>query len=202
LQRDATGVHWEATMPIGPLNGVVAYTLKQMLTPSVPTTATTPGDDAMVGLLYRVASAEAQFRNDKDRYASLEELVAEGLVSKAELDDPSSLGYQLSLSPLGTGEGSRFELLATPVSYGKPSKISFYVDETFVIRGADKSGTPASAADAPFSYGGDASPSEDPSEGGVEDGTYLGEPETAPDGDGPDDADLPVPETVDDAPHR
>jgi hypothetical protein len=42
---------------------------------------------------------------------------------------------------------TQFELAATPTEYGKGGKRSFYMSETGKLRGGDKMGAPATAAD-------------------------------------------------------
>ena len=45
---------------------------------------------------------------------------------------------------------ARYFITATPQSYRKTGRISFYIDETGVMRGADKNGAPATADDLPI----------------------------------------------------
>lgn len=45
-----------------------------------------------------------------------------------------------------------FYSTATPISYGKASRISFFIDETGVLRGADKNGQPADQNDPPINF--------------------------------------------------
>lgn len=50
--------------------------------------------------------------------------------------------------PSGTGAtDTQFELVATPTEYGKSGKRSFFMNATGKLRGADKTGAPATAAD-------------------------------------------------------
>jgi hypothetical protein len=74
---------------------------------------------------------------------------AAGLLS-AELVAGTVEGYALRyrVVPAGAGDvDTRFELAATPTEYGKSGKRSFYMSETGKLRGADKLGAPATAAD-------------------------------------------------------
>jgi hypothetical protein len=74
---------------------------------------------------------------------------AAGLLS-AELVAGTVEGYTLRyrVVPAGTGNvDTRFELAATPTEYGKGGKRSFYISENGKLRGADKMGAPATAAD-------------------------------------------------------
>ena len=94
--------------------------------------------------LRTISSAEATFQATKGngRYASLDELVSEGLLSKEAFD---KYGYQIDLRVSGTG----FEVTATPLEYGKTGKASFFIDESGVMRGGDHAGGPATIADKP-----------------------------------------------------
>ena len=96
------------------------------------------------GRLRTIASAENTFRatNKDGSYGSIDQLVSAGLVSK-ELFEPS--GYRIELNALG----SRFEATAVPVEYGKTGKLSFFMDESNILRGGDHGGGPATIADKP-----------------------------------------------------
>jgi len=54
-------------------------------------------------------------------------------------------GYQIELIVLGT----KFEATAVPTEYGKTGKMSFFVDESAVVRGGDRGGSPATIVDKP-----------------------------------------------------
>ncbi len=74
---------------------------------------------------------------------------AAGLLS-AELVAGTVDGYALRYRVVPAGPGNvdtQFELAATPTEYGKGGKRSFYMSETGKLRGADKMGAPATAAD-------------------------------------------------------
>lgn len=47
---------------------------------------------------------------------------------------------------------AEFQIYATPLTYGTTGRISYYVDKTGVIRGADHQGGPAGPNDPPVSY--------------------------------------------------
>jgi hypothetical protein len=154
--RDGTGVHWENSAPTAPLAGLCAYVLKQVVRQTAPREHAPPTDDEVLGLMRSLASAEATFRSREERYGTLDELSASDFMSAKELRSVlKRTNYRVEVTPIGTGDGSRFEVVATPVEYGKPGKLSFFVDDSYIIRAADKQGAPASASDAPYTYGGD-----------------------------------------------
>ena len=95
--------------------------------------------------LQSVAGAEASFRADKGggRYATLDELLSEGLVSKELLQ---RYGYTIEL----TASGDKFEAIAIPLEYGKTGRLSYFIDESGVLRAGDHGGGAATIADQPL----------------------------------------------------
>ena len=91
-----------------------------------------------------LASAEATYQatTGDGNYGTLDQLVEQGLVQKDLLQQ---YGYKIELTVVG----SKFEASAVPLEYGKSGKISFFVDESAVIRGADLGG---GAATVPTSH--------------------------------------------------
>jgi hypothetical protein len=74
---------------------------------------------------------------------------AAGLL-KEDLISGTLEGYTLRYRVLPAGAGgaeTQFELVATPTEYGKTGKRSFFMNDRLKLRGADKSGAPATAAD-------------------------------------------------------
>lgn len=94
--------------------------------------------------LQQVGSAEASFQSNKGdgRYATLDELASEGFINKEYFQ---SFGYTIEL----TVSGTRFEATAVPKEYGKTGRLSFFIDESKVLRGGDHGGGAATVADQP-----------------------------------------------------
>ena len=92
-----------------------------------------------------IASAEATYQATKGdgRFGSLDELIAENLVSK-NMRQPS--GYRIELTVSGKG----FEAIAVPVTYGESGRLSYFIDETSVLRGGDHGGGAATISDQPI----------------------------------------------------
>ena len=57
------------------------------------------------------------------------------------------------VSARNDGGGGKYQVTATPIEYGKTGKLSFYTDETKVVRSGDHGGGPASAQDKPVTRG-------------------------------------------------
>jgi hypothetical protein len=98
-----------------------------------------------ISVLYTIAAAEEQYKNDKGAgsLGTLEQLIAADLVSKEMIE---SSGYRFDV----TVSGDKFEVTAVPVEYGKTGSMSYFIDQSRVLRGADRSGAPASVADSPI----------------------------------------------------
>lgn len=89
-----------------------------------------------------VAEQTYQAIQDDGNYGTFDQLVEKSLVRKEHLQQN---GYKIEL----TVSGSKFEASAVPLEYGKTGKMSFFVDESGVLRGADNGGGSATSADKP-----------------------------------------------------
>ena len=107
--------------------------------------ATVQKERMAIGGMYMIASAEEQYKQSKGggSYGTLEQLISEKLVAKDTIENS---GYRFEL----TVTGDKFEVSAAPVEYGKTGKMSYFIDNTFVLRGADRSGASAMASDPPI----------------------------------------------------
>jgi len=92
--------------------------------------------------LYSVNGSEASFKSDKGdgRYGTLDELLAESLLSKDLLENH---GYRIELSV----SGNKFEATAVPINYGITGRLSYFIDESGVLRAGDHGGGAATIAD-------------------------------------------------------
>ncbi|HJQ35363.1 MAG TPA: DUF3352 domain-containing protein, partial [Pyrinomonadaceae bacterium] len=92
--------------------------------------------------LQRIGGVESEYKDEKKkgRYGTLEELVAEGLLEK---DFLQHMEYRVEL----TATSDKFEATATPKTYGKTGRRSFFVNESGKVRAADRKGEPATADD-------------------------------------------------------
>jgi len=92
--------------------------------------------------LQAIAVAEERYSvENAGVYATLRELIDNGYVNDPTQGKLSGYRFEVRVAERG------FQATAVPVKYGVTGKRSFYVDESRVIRGADKSGAPASSAD-------------------------------------------------------
>lgn len=95
-------------------------------------------------LLRTVYAAETTFQATRDdgRFGTLEELTAASLL---EHGLPMSAGYKLEIRV----SGNKFEATAVPQEYGKTGFLSYFIDESGVLRGGDHGGGAATIADNP-----------------------------------------------------
>lgn len=107
--------------------------------------------------LRNLNSAEATYQATAGagNYGSLDELYRAGLID-AQLASKNKNGYrfEITATPHSSLEPAKFEVAATPLTYGTTGTRSFFIDETGVIRGGDKHGVEATASDNPLNISG------------------------------------------------
>ncbi len=98
-----------------------------------------------LGLMYSIAHGQEQYKTTKGNgsYGTLEQLIAADLVPKAMVE---SSGYRIEL----TVSGDKFEVSAVPLEYGKTGTMSYFIDDTLVLRGGDRNGASATSSDPPI----------------------------------------------------
>jgi hypothetical protein len=96
------------------------------------------------GLLRTVMSAEATFlaTQGNDRYGTIDELISANLLSKETVQ---KYGYRIEVA----ASGNKFEATAVPLEYGQTGRMSYFIDESGVLRGGDHGGGPATISDQP-----------------------------------------------------
>jgi len=95
--------------------------------------------------MHALASAEATFKSTpgNNGYGTLDQLVSAGLFSAEMLE---KYGYRIEVS----ASPDKFEITAVPVEYGTTGKLSFFIDESRVLRGGDHGGGAATVSDQPL----------------------------------------------------
>ena len=94
--------------------------------------------------LWTIASSEEGYKvTTGSGYGSLEQLIEAKLFPKERLENS---GYKFEVTVTGDG----FQITAVPVEYGKTGKLSYFMDQTHITRGADHGGAAASASDPPI----------------------------------------------------
>lgn len=106
-----------------------------------------------LSVLRIIHSAEATFQATVGlgRYGTLQELAQSGLISEA-LAAGSLNGYSIYVrkDDGSMNEPPSFEARATPLRFPRTGRVSFYMDETGVLRGGYKNGLEADAGDDPI----------------------------------------------------
>lgn len=93
------------------------------------------------GQMRDIHRAETAYKGETGRYATLAELVDKGLLNR---DPSANLGYKFTIN----AEADRYQCVATPQTYGPNGRLSYFIDDTGILRAGDHQGAAASAADA------------------------------------------------------
>ena len=96
-----------------------------------------------IGAMYTIARAEQEYLKKNGSGGTLEQLIETESVSKEMI---ANSGYRFEL----TVSADKFEVTAVPLEYGKSGNLSFFIDQTFVLRGADRNGAAATVSDKPL----------------------------------------------------
>ncbi|HKO98163.1 MAG TPA: DUF3352 domain-containing protein [Pyrinomonadaceae bacterium] len=96
-------------------------------------------------LLRTIHSAESAFHasTGKGQYGTLDELEKGGFLTK---DMFEKNGYKIEVNVMS----NKFEATATPIEYGKTGRLSYFVDESGVLRAGDHAGGAATISDKPI----------------------------------------------------
>ena len=95
------------------------------------------------GRLLAIVTAEAGYQATAPtgQYATLDELIAKGFITDPSAGKLARYRFEVKVTSRG------FEATAVPEKYGVTGNRSFFVDETRVIRGADRRGEKATSSD-------------------------------------------------------
>jgi len=106
-----------------------------------------------IAVLRRILSAEATYYGVHGKYGTLDQLALDQLIDP-ELAAGTRHGYKfkIDISTLEFPGQSGFEAVGAPVTYPSSGRRSFYINETGVIRVADKHGTDATKLDPPLDF--------------------------------------------------
>src|SRR6185369_14899402 len=103
-------------------------------------------ESSAMATLRMVASAEIEYHESFEKYATLEELAAGNFID-SRLASGTRNGYHFTLE-LTTDEG--FAVVAVPVTYGSSGRRSFFIDQSLVMRVSDRHGAPSIRMDRPL----------------------------------------------------
>ena len=135
---------------LGPLHEIhVPKSLLAMLIASISgeinPTPLVQNERTAIGLIYSIVYAEEQYKSKQGggNYGTLEDLMAANMVSKEAVEKS---GYKFEVIV----NGDKIEVSAVPSEYGKTGSLSLFLDQTRVLRGGDRNGAAATAADPRF----------------------------------------------------
>jgi hypothetical protein len=134
---------------LGPLHELhVPKNLLQVLVSGmmVSSSAALPSTNEAVAqsMVRTVAMTEETFKSTQGNgdYGSFDQLVSAGLLSKEMLE---KYGYTMEVS----ASKDKFEVTAVPIEYGTTGKLSYFIDQTQVLRAGDHGGGTATLSDQP-----------------------------------------------------
>jgi len=140
LSNDGLGPLHELHMPKNLLQVLVAEM-------SVGANEALPSSNEAVArsIMHTLANAEVTFKSTEgnNSYGTVDQLASAGLLSKEVLD---KYGYRIEVSALP----DKFQITAVPIEYGTTGKLSFFIDESQILRGGDHGGGAATADDQPI----------------------------------------------------
>ena len=85
------------------------------------------------------------FKTTNGSYGTLEQLMSKSFVSKEMVENH---GYNILVSV----SGNAFQAVAVPIEYGRTGRLSFFIDESGILRAGDHGGGAATASDDPVNY--------------------------------------------------
>lgn len=139
LSNDGIGTLHELHVP----KSIVLLAVAGAATSETPPENVKNEREAMT-IVWTIASAEEGYKAMKDSgYGSLEQLIEAKLIPKQRFENS---GYKFELTATADG----FQVSAVPVEYGKTGKLSYFMDQTHVLRAADHAGAAANASDPPL----------------------------------------------------
>lgn len=103
---------------------------------------TVQGEREAIGVMFQIAQAEIAYKKLNGTCATLEQLIAVDMIQKEMVE--KSYKFDLTVS------GDKFEISAVPKEYGKSGTMSLFIDQSFVLRGGDRNGAPATVSDPPI----------------------------------------------------
>ena len=103
---------------------------------------TAANETAAIARLRAIAAGEARYLVESGaQYGTLDQLIKGRFISDPSNGKLTGYRFEIRVKPGG------FEVTAVPEKFGVTGNRSFYLDETNIIRAADRKGAPATASD-------------------------------------------------------
>jgi len=90
-------------------------------------------------LLKRLVTVQMVYSTQKGGFGDLPALIAMGVIAK-EVGDPIAMGYKIHITV--AADGKSYVAGAEPTRYGHSGKLSFWMDQTGLIKSLDNGGKP------------------------------------------------------------
>ena len=100
-------------------------------------------EGSAIGVMMMINHAQNEYKKTSGSYGTMDQLIAAKVLQK-EFFENNGYKFEILVS------GDKFEVLAAPIEYGKNGKMSYYMDQTGVLRGADHNGASANSSDPPI----------------------------------------------------
>ena len=114
----------------------------QSVVPEQSVMVTAANETAAMARLRAIAAAEASYQFESGgEYGTLDQLIQKRYVNNPSSGKLTGYRFEVQVKPGG------FQVTAVPERFGITGKRSFYVDETNIVRAADKKGAPATSSD-------------------------------------------------------
>ena len=112
-------------------------------------------EGSSIAVIRKISAAESNYQADHGKYGDLNALALDHLIDPGLASSPHN-GYRFTISE--HSDPAAFEATGVPVSYPMSGIRSFYIDETGVIRAADRHGAQATRLDSPLGDSSSGSP--------------------------------------------
>jgi type II secretory pathway pseudopilin PulG len=121
--------------------------------PNLMASARAANEGSTIQALRTISAAEATYYGVHGKYGTLDQLALDQLIDP-DVAAGTRHGYKfkVDISTLEFPGPTGFEAIGVPVTYPSSGRRSFYINETGVIRVADKQGTDATRLDPPLDF--------------------------------------------------
>jgi hypothetical protein len=96
-------------------------------------------------VMYMIPGAQEAYKEKTGSYGTMDQLMETKNIPKEMFE---GVGYKFEVFVTG----DKYEAFAVPIEYGKNGKMSYFIDQTRTLRGADHNGASANSSDPPVSF--------------------------------------------------
>ena len=96
-------------------------------------------------VMFMIPDAQEAYKEKTGSYGTMDQLLENKNLSKEMFE---GVGYKFELFVTG----DKYQAFGVPIEYGKNGKMSYFIDQTRTLRGADHNGGSANSSDPPVSF--------------------------------------------------